>query len=577
MIFELTKASHRMKSFVVFGILCIGVHLLPSLVHAQNAGERFDQGEQLRLDLEREELRRRLEEGRPGADLKQELPAVPDAEDLCFEINDIQIAGVTLLASGDLNALIDPYLRSCLGEASLKALIAAINAAYAERGYITTRAYLPQQSLGDGKLEITVIEGVIERIELQENGAARADRKAHWKLYGALPFDEGDFLNLRELEQGLDQMGRVPSDTPTVDLAPGEKPGGTVLVIKSQPTNEVRGVATLDNDGSRATGEMRIRLGAEFDNLIGINETLSISALGSSGANAVSASLQIPWGYWSFSANGSYSDQVTTLTPTSDLVTRSIVGSLRAERLVYRDARNKFDVNATLTRRFSERFINVTGLTPQNLTTLRLGVGHEWRGDGEAAFTEAGVTLALPILGSDKNPVSIPAGFPRAEFGKLDVSISYVKALGQHAQFFQSAFAQLPLGGAIRSDEQISIGGWSSVRGYDGLGFTGDWGYFARNELSLRLPPDWIAETDFVFPVWRYLVPRTEFYGFVDAGAARNYGAGQSQGMIGIGGGLRFRTEPVSFELAVSKGLLPLRNSAERDLQTLFSVTWNAF
>ncbi len=81
-------------------------------------------------------------------------------------VNKIQITGSTIF---DLE--FDPIVRSVEGKSvtleELKKVADAITELYLERDYITSRAILVNQKITDGVVQIRVIEGSLEKIEIQ--------------------------------------------------------------------------------------------------------------------------------------------------------------------------------------------------------------------------------------------------------------------------------------------------------------------------------------------------------------------------------------------------------------------------
>ncbi len=116
--------------------------------------------------------------------------------------------------------LIWPYQEQCLTAAQLNPILQDITHAYLERGYVTTRAYLPAQELGDGLLQIQVLEGRVEAID-------GADVLSPRELKMLLPLQPGKSFNIRPLEQAVDQLGQLPSRQVQFDLQPGEEAGGS--------------------------------------------------------------------------------------------------------------------------------------------------------------------------------------------------------------------------------------------------------------------------------------------------------------------------------------------------------------
>lgn len=124
------------------------------------------------------------------------------------------LKGADHLSTADQERLVAPYRDQCLSVAQINTLLKAITHHYLERGYVTTRAYLPAQELASGQLIIVIVEG---RLESLDSSALASSRE----LAMAFPGATGEVLNLRELEQLVDQLSRLPSRQVELELSPG--------------------------------------------------------------------------------------------------------------------------------------------------------------------------------------------------------------------------------------------------------------------------------------------------------------------------------------------------------------------
>jgi hemolysin activation/secretion protein len=143
-----------------------------------------------------EEQRRRLEELQdlPGKEAKPQAPATP-VDTRCFPIKDIELKGADSLSGADRTRLLKPYIGQCLGVAQLNELLKVITDYYIAKGRVTSRAYLPQQDLSSGHLQVLVVEGKLEGLKGAQ-GSTVTDRE----LAMAFPGKVGEALNLREVE-----------------------------------------------------------------------------------------------------------------------------------------------------------------------------------------------------------------------------------------------------------------------------------------------------------------------------------------------------------------------------------------
>ncbi|WP_238706740.1 POTRA domain-containing protein [Pseudomonas aeruginosa] len=110
-------------------------------------------------DLIRDRQQRLLDEQRKrwrnSSNCPGGAPAAADAsgdDERCFEIRRIELEGAGHLGESARRQLLAPYQGRCLGVGQLNALLKAVTDHYLDRGYVTTRAYLPQQDLASGTL-----------------------------------------------------------------------------------------------------------------------------------------------------------------------------------------------------------------------------------------------------------------------------------------------------------------------------------------------------------------------------------------------------------------------------------------
>ncbi|MGK3122479.1 POTRA domain-containing protein, partial [Pseudomonas corrugata] len=123
---------------------------------------------------------------------------------------------------------------------------------YIEKGLVTSRAYLPQQDLSSGHLQVLVVEGRLEGLKGAENSQLSAR-----ELAMAFPGKTGDLVNLREIEQMVDQLNRLPSNQAQMELTPGQNVGGSEVLVKNTPQKPWRAGLSRSNDGQRSTGEQQ--------------------------------------------------------------------------------------------------------------------------------------------------------------------------------------------------------------------------------------------------------------------------------------------------------------------------------
>ena len=465
---------------------------------AQRQAEILQRQEQERVLREQEDTRRRNEPV-DGLDTRLLQPKidVPELGESCRSIRVINISSAPNLSTSTRQKIIDEFAGHCLNVSDIERILGEITKYYIDRGFITTRAYLPQQDLSLGQLDILVIEGVIEKILINDGGAKSVSAG------NVFPQQEGSLLNLRDLEQGIDQINRLPSNNARLDIQPGDKAGGSRVVIHNQPMLPFRATVSTDNQGSESTGAAQTALSLGADNLLQFNESLSFTHRRSlpntperkySGSDSLNFS--IPFGYSLLSLGASRSVYFSPITLSSglELITSGTFKSnnLRLDRVVYRDRSTRASVAATVTAKDSKNYLNTLFLevSSRKLTVLDLDANLTAGLWGGVLSLEAGMARGLTALGAMRDAPDLPDSAPRAQFSKLKAGFSYAKPFrvaGTDMTFTSQMTAQKARH-ALYGSEQIAIGGLYSVRGHVKNNLSGDDGYYVRNELSVRQP-----------------------------------------------------------------------------------------
>ena len=94
----------------------------------------------------------------------------------------------------------------CIGLEGLSLLSKRAQDALLDAGFVTTRALIEPQNLASGKLIITVVPGTLRSIVLAPETQIKPSI-----LNSALPMRPGDILNLRDIEQALENFKRLPT------------------------------------------------------------------------------------------------------------------------------------------------------------------------------------------------------------------------------------------------------------------------------------------------------------------------------------------------------------------------------
>ena len=482
-----------------------GLVVLAPAAWAQGPGaEALDrlQRQQNQIILQEEERRRRegLPFREPTLPEALETPPVeaegaPEEGGPCYVFQDIRLAGVTRLTDAEQAQLVEPDVGACLALADINRLLGAITNVYIAKGYVLARAYVPSQNLRQGILEIVVFEGEIEGIELFHNGERR---RVMW--HNVFPGLTGAVLNIRDLEQGLDQINRLRFHDGTLTLEPGTEPGKTRIRVTVTRDQRVAGSLSVDNSGLSSTGEeLWEGTFASYD-LLGAYESASVSVkrtLGNptgKGSQSVSGSLSVPYGYWTFLWSSHHFAYATTIIGLHQRFASSGTNTThRAElnRVLHRDDRGKTTLAAFLTakniRNFVEETLLVTG--SRRLTIGGGRLAHVRAAFGGLAHVAVTGEWGLAFLGALRDQ-DATEGAPRAQFTKWSADVSYVRPVhvgGQRLRVAVTGRGQWSPH-TLYASERMNPGGQYTVRGFRNVGLNGDIGAYLRHELAWTLP-----------------------------------------------------------------------------------------
>ncbi|QCP50842.1 ShlB/FhaC/HecB family hemolysin secretion/activation protein [Trinickia violacea] len=475
---------------------------------AARANAEQQQQLQQKLDAQQRDATVEAPSVRSEVPSAETYPALP-AEAQCFRIDrfslDVPDTLPAVVKSQGASALpqdrfafarewLEHYAGACVGKQGIDVLVRSLSQQILSRGYITTRVLLPEQDLSSGTLKFALIPGVIRRMHFTNETL-----RGTWKT--AFPTRDGELLNLRDLEQGLEQMKRVTSQDVSMQIVPADVPGESDVVLDVKRVKPWTVVASLDNSGTRATGKLQGNLSVGIDNPLGVNDIFNIGVnqdlelgdkrLGSHGWNGF---YSIPWGSWTatLSANtNTYYQQIAGVNQIFVASGNSQTVDAKLHRVLARSQNDVFGVQFRLSRRFGKSFIEDTEIPQQrrNNTFVEIGLTdrHYFGGsqfDGSLAYRQG-----IGAFGAQED-VLAPGGGPtyRYKMAVLDANLSAPFAIGQQPFRYVSTLHGQYTGNTLYYIDDLTIGSRYTVRGFDGeTMLAAARGLYWRNELQMPI------------------------------------------------------------------------------------------
>lgn len=226
----------------------------------------------------------------------------------CFPIKQVRLTGRSAFPFWlPAQRIADGAVGRCLGIRGINQLMSRLQNQFIAHGWVTSRVLVPQQDLSQGTLTLALIPGTLGQLRYADGSDKRA------LLYTTVPAREGALLDLRTIEQGLENQQRLPTVSDSMEIVPAGKPGVSDIVITRHQRRLWRVNLWVDDSGTKDTGRYQGGGMLALDNPFALSDLLYLSAshdLGFAGhkqSKNINGHYSLPLGYWLFEVNaGSY-------------------------------------------------------------------------------------------------------------------------------------------------------------------------------------------------------------------------------------------------------------------------------
>lgn len=467
----------------------------------QGSSDAWQQLDAFARERDRDELERRQRQLLAPAPAS--APQASKAPGRCEPIQGLRLHGNRLLSDAQLRLSTAPYLAPCMSPAAINQVLEAITAQYVLAGYIGARPYRLAPREPGGPLQVLVVEGEVEAVEVTDPDLPLSLGNA----FGTLP---GKPLHLPTLERGLDQLNRLRVLDLTADLLPGQRTGGTRVRLTplSHPPRAWPTVL-LDNRGSASSGRNRALLTFNLDSparwndalVLGVQRTLPA---GPNFNRSYFGGYSVPHGPWQLSLNAArYAYRSRSPAAHGAVVSQGsgTVYGAALERQLWRDRSSLYSTTLRATHKAIETYVQgrFSGLQSPTYNSLGLQLDALWSGHGQ---WNAQLLYSRGLGGwraDDGLPRQGPAS-PSATFGLWRTTLGHTRSgrvLGQRWHWGSQLGAQYT-GATLPGPDQLYLSGDLSLRGFRDLPASFDRGAYWQNTLSLPRP----------LPMGLALVPR---------------------------------------------------------------------
>lgn len=260
---------HRGKIFILVGALLLIPLPILYVFAATNPEQEMRSHE---LQEKEKALRQKIEEPRKAPEAPPELPPTqPGLESLeKVTLKKIDVIGATLIPARDIRIITGPLEGKEVTIRDLQKAADRITDIYRQKGYITSRAYLPPQKIAEGLVEIRIVEGITGNLEIKGNRYFKTAL-----LREKINLKKGEPFQYELLKKGLSRINEQPDRNAKAVLAPGKEPGTTDVVVEVKDNLPIHAGFTYDDYASHSLDRNRFKTTLSHDNLLGFDDVLT--------------------------------------------------------------------------------------------------------------------------------------------------------------------------------------------------------------------------------------------------------------------------------------------------------------
>ena len=409
-------------------------------------------------------------------------------------INSIEVSPSEILSRDEINGVIGQYVGKNVFMSDIQEAINGLNKLYAEKGYVTARAYLPEQTVSNGNIKIELIESKIGKVTVTNNRYTTSNY-----ILKRMPEKSGQLFDIVDLEKDVLDFNRYHDGVNlSANLKAGETPGTTDIELTAQETFPLHIIGMMDNAGRKSTGVLRGGPAIVVDSLFHQRDQMSIGSYFSRGATSPFFDYSIPVNKKDGRIGFSFSSTFSRVVNGGEVLNRlglrsnSYVYSLYYDQPIVRTRGFEFKTYAAMNYKRSRswsKYDDILGPYGFNKLTqiTSLDAGFNLRKDTKYGiwYLNQMASMAFPIFDSESCYFKYSGSLLRLH----DFSHGFIGQLRANYQI-------IPNNKHIPYMDLFQTGGLATVRGYSEGIMMGKNGYMLSGELMFPLLPRTITTKD---------------------------------------------------------------------------------
>jgi len=532
------------KASAVFSFIIFCSIFMPLAARGQAIPPADQPGAQgSRFQSEAEQEKKRLEKKqaqKPRIEIEKDTTKPSEEPGPSFLLKNVKISGATVFQLRDFQPAYQRYIGTSVTFKDLEDIAAAIKALYKKKGYLSTDAYIPEQDIAHGEVEIRVVEGKLGDVRVEGNkwfDASLLKKYIHIK--------KNELLNIFKLQRDMLRLNQNPDLEVTAVVSPGKAQATTDIVLKVKDSVPYHAGINFDNQGTRLVGRSRTSAVLRGTNVTGWNDSLSVHSLVSKDSRGEFISYSLPIGtcgtkagidltFFDMRLGREYRD--LGITGTTRMMTPHVSRELylSEDYQAYADA--GIDIKSIEKRTAGELSTN-DEIRMLYAAFDMAKIDRFWSG-GQTVFSPRISVSTKHFLGaSSRNHPSASRSGTGGFFVKYEQSIRRTQRILFNSVI--TARSQFQIAShTLLSSEQIQLGGANSVRGYPEGEYLADTGGTLNGEWAFPR---------IIKPIQKYGYPVV----FVDmaSGKLKKTGEGERSNrfLMGAGAGIRVQVDRYFF------------------------------
>lgn len=512
------------SSLDVVRLAWLALCLLPALAQAAPPPSGFDAvGPVVRELLLRDERleSREMEEQAPVLEQQQEEPAAA-GDGPSFVLKSVRFTPSDYLGEEQLRAVVEPYLETSVTFVDLSRMVDQVNALYRNIGVYTALALLPKQKVENGVVLVRLVEGKLGKLLVEQNAYTGTDYIRSWISQQ----DHDKTVDVHDLEGDILTYNRVNDQRLRAELRAGTAFGLTDIVVIAEEPKRNSVQAFIDNYGYESNGQWELGVLYRRQQAFNDGDRAIVYAQASEGTLSASLGYNTPIdnSRWRVGATATFTRTSVVDGPSEPFDIEGESNRLALEASWLALSRQRYWMNGlfSLSTASSDTTIAGADLSQFVVDTVSAGVQFNWMGDVWQVNARQLINLA------DSQDQLAGVG------GAADLSDEYLLFPGDLTVIAKQGkggfYALMQAGWQQSGDEALAgtvawtVGGPTSVRGYQSGAVTGDTGYYLQLEQHYNA---WVVGGN-----------STDFYLFYDIGQADSPSASQSLSATGLGASL---------------------------------------